>query len=267
MSLIEKGTFIMRRSLRYFSAAFVAALLVCSSSAHAAIIVLSDDFSGGDGNLVGSTPDVSTGAWGQTGTNSTNPIQVSGGKAAIGPANQDAFAAFSSSVPHTDGGAIHTSMDINVSAAGTGDYFSHLSDPAGTTQFFFQRLGAAASGAGYVLHLAVTGGGGAVTTLGTTVLNFNQTYHVDINWNFVAGATNDTFQILVDNAAYMSKTWDSTNAEPTAVSAGNFRQGGGAGAAPTLTVDNLNVDVPEPAALILAGVIGLMGFVVRRSRG
>src|SRR5262249_30489638 len=143
------------------------------------------------------------------------------------------------SVPHADGTILHTGMDINLSAVGTGDYFSHLSDPVGTTSTFLQRLGAVSTSGGYFLTLAETAGGGATTLAGTTVLSLGTTYHVDINWTFVPGATNDTFSVLVNNAAYLNKTWTSSTPEPTQISAGNFRQGGGSASAPTLTVDNL----------------------------
>jgi hypothetical protein len=271
MKRILKGK-IMRRSMRYcLPAILLAVLATASSTVFASLIVLSDDFSGGNGNLVGTPPDVSTGNWSQTGATATNPIQVSSNKAAIGPTGQDVYAAFSQSIADIGPNAyLHTSMDINLSAVGTGDYFSHLSDPAGTTSFFFQRLGAVATTGGYFLTLAVTGGGGAATTPGTTVLSLNASHHVDVYWNFVGtGGLNDTFSVYVDNSVTpdISKTWDSTNAEPLQVSAGNFRQGGGAAAAPTLTADNLQVDyVPEPASLLLAGVAGLLGLAVRRSR-
>jgi hypothetical protein len=159
-------------------------------------------------------------------------------------------------------------MDINVSAAQSGDYFTHLSDPAGTTSFFMQRVGAAATTGGYFLTLAATAGGGATTSVGTTVLNLNQAYHLDLLWTFNPGALNDTISLSVDGVPYLSKTWDSTHSEPPALSAANFRQGS-AGSAATVTVDNLQVEtigVPEPASigLLLMGVVA--GLAKRRSR-
>jgi hypothetical protein len=256
----------MRLNLCLRAALAVAAILVISiPTASAATIVFSDSFTKSDGALVGTTPDISTGNWTQTGTTATNPIQISGNAVQMGTTGQDTYAAFSNVIPHTDGTVLHTSMDINVSAAQTGDYFSHLSDPVGTTASFHQRLGAAASGAGYVLQLAETGGGGATTLSGTTVLNFNQSYHVDINWTFVPGATNDTFDVFVDNSSYLSKTWTSTNAEPTQLSAVNLRQGGTTSSA-TLKIDNLQVDVPEPGTVGLACGLLLIGAGASRRR-
>jgi hypothetical protein len=269
MFLTLRRNFMRPFSFVRTTAIFCALLAVSSSGLFASTIVFNDTFPKSDTALVGTTPDLSTGNWSQTGATATNPIQIVSNKVAMGTTGQDTYAAFSSSVSNSgDGSQVHTSMDINVSAAQTGDYFSHLSDPVATTSFFFQRLGAASSGTGYVLQLTVTGGGGAVATSGTTVLNFNQTYHIDEYWTFNAGATNDTFQINVDNASYLSKTWDSTNAEPTQLSAANFRQGGATSSA-TLTVDNLQVEsiaaeVPESGTLGLASVFLLIG--IGRSR-
>jgi hypothetical protein len=245
------------------AATFSGLFAALSLNSFAASIVFNDTFTKADGNLVGTTPDTSTGPWTQTGTVATTPIQISGNQVAMGTSGQDVYAAFLTAIPHQDGTVLHTSMDINLSAAQTGDYFSHLSDTPGTTSNFFQRLGAATSGAGYVLQLAVTGGGGAVTSSGATVLNFGQTYHVDVNWTFVPGATNDTFNVLVDGSAYLAKTWDSTNPEPlTQLGAANLRQGGATSSA-TLKLDNLTVDVPEPSTFALL----LLGCCVLRGRG
>jgi hypothetical protein len=260
-----KGT-IMRRTYCFLATAILCAVLsTANSSLFAATIVLSDDFSGADGNLVGTTPDVSAGNWSQTGATATNPIQVSGNKVALGTTGQDAYAAFSTAAPNTPDTQVHTSMDINISAVqAAGDYFTHLSDPVGTTSIFVQRVGAIATSGGYFLTLAATAGGGATTAIGTTVLNLNQTYHLDLYWNFLAGS--DTIDLHVDGSAtpYLSKSWDSSNAEPPFLSAGNFRQGTASNAA-TLTVDNYQVEViPEPTTAVLAGIMGLFCLSCRR---
>jgi hypothetical protein len=256
----------MRRRMIVF-AAVVAAVCTAPSAVFAAL-VFQDTFTKADQALLGTTPNIG-GNWTITGTSVVNPLAIVSNAVPLNTTGQDAFAPFSAPVPNT-AGAIRTSADINLSAVGsvvTGDYFLHLSDPAGTTSFFFQRLGAApAPAGGYFLTFAATAGGGATTSTGTTALNLNTTYHVDIDWNFVSGALNDTFQVSVNGSSYLSKTWDSTNAEPPTVSAVNFRQGT-AGSAPNVTVDNLTVEqIPEPATLVLASMIGLVGLACRRSR-
>jgi hypothetical protein len=244
-------------------AAAVAAICAAPSATFAAVI-FQDDFNKSNQPLLGTTPNISGGNWTITGTSVVNPIQISGNQVPLTTTGQDAFAPFLYSATNAAGFPIRTSADINLSAVGTGDYFLHVSDPAGTTTFFFQRLGAVATTGGYFLTLAATSGGGATTTPGTTVLALGTTYHVDVDWNFVAGATNDTFQVWVNGSSYLTKTWDSTNAEPTSVSAVNFRQGT-TGSAATLTVDNLTVEqVPEPSSLTLLALAAMFGVAKRR---
>jgi hypothetical protein len=194
-------------------------------------------------------------------------MQIASGAVQVGTSGQDEYAAFTAPLS-TAAGRITTSMDINVSAAqAAGDYFSHLSNPAGTTTIFLQRLFARSSGTGFQLGLLDTSGTNSATTWGTTDLNFNTNYHVDVVWNFVAGNNNDTFAVRVNNAPYLTHSWTSMNAEPPALAAANLRQGTAANAA-TLTVDNLVVDgIPEPATLVLAALVGVAGVSLRRRAG
>jgi hypothetical protein len=194
-------------------------------------------------------------------------MQISSNAVAIGTSGQDEYAALSSAVPNALGNFVTTSMDINVTSAGaTGDYFSHVSDPVGTTSFFYQRLFARSSGAGYQLGLLDTSGG--TTTWGTTVLNFGDQNHVDVTWTFVPGSNNDTFAVLVNSLPYLVHAWTSATAEPAQVSAVNLRQGSAANAA-ALSLDNLQVNatiVPEPTCLALIAIGMVAGFIRRRSR-
>ena len=246
-----------------------AALIGLGASTADAIIILNEDFdSYTNTNLVGQ------GNWNQTGATATNPIQVAGATdkyAAVGPTGQDVYKALDSGgVSHTDGDDLNTSVEVNVTAANaTGDYFFHVSDPVGTSTNFYQRLYARSSGAGYQLGLVDTSGTGSVITWGTTVLNLNQAYDVDIDWNFVPGAQNDTFSLTVDSSAYLTHTWTSTqNQEPTAISAANLRQGA-TGNSPTVQVDAIVIDgdtlVPEPASIGLLAAAAMFGTRRRRA--
>jgi hypothetical protein len=151
-------------------------------------------------------------------------------------------------------------------ATATGDYFIHLSDPAGTTSNFYQRLFIKSSGAGY--QLGLLGSSTGTPGYGTGVLNFNQDYDIDVSWTFVAGAKNDTFVVTADNTNYLNYTWDAASTgEPAAqITAANLRQGGGTSAG-TMQVDDLQVDgiVPEPTGLGALAMGAVLAFRRRRN--
>lgn len=212
-------------------------------------LVLSDNFNSyTNGNLV------PQGGWTATGTVFTTPLQVAGGAdkyVQFGTSGEDDYKAFTSLVTLTPTQSLETTFDVNISAAtAAGDYFTHLSNPAGTTANFYQRVFARSSGAGFQLGLLDTSGTGNVTTWGTTVLSFNTSYNIKVTWNFLAGANNDTFTLDVNSANYLNHTWTSTGiAEPASLAAANLRQGGATTSA-TLQLDNLNVTaVPGPGSL------------------
>lgn len=254
----------LTKSVLFFSAPLLigAALVAVPTAARANTIVFSDDFNAPNGPLNGTTPDIGGGNWAATAA-AANPIQIAGGEVALVNTGEDSYAAFTAPVPTTPGLGIRTNLDIRVTAASTaGDYFSHLSTPAGTMTTFLQRLFARSSGNGYQLGLVETSG--ATTTWGSTVLDFGTTYSVEVLWNFVAGPTNDTFALSVNDAPYLSLAWTSATAEPTNLAAVNFRQGGGT-TFPTVYADNLVVEaVPEPAAFVLASLVGACCVLLRR---
>lgn len=236
------------------SIAAVGVLGLAASSQAAAIF--SDSFAT-DGALIGQN------GWVITGTSVVNPLTVTGGVVPMANTGQDANAPLTSAFAHNDGDKLITSADINLSSVGAGDYFLHLGI-TGNTTLFYQRLFATSSGSGYVLGVLGTSTGTA--TNGTGVLAFGSTIHVDVTWNVVAGALNDTFDIAVNGLPYATNIpWGGTGAEPASLSSVNLRQGGGA-AAPVLTsLDNLTVSyvVPEPAAF---GVLAPAGLLLARRR-
>jgi uncharacterized protein YaiE (UPF0345 family) len=274
------------KAVRFFSRVVAVIGLLAATYGEVAKgdILFQDSFSS-TGNLVGSSP--TTGAnWAQTSTATANALQVSNGSLSILTNGQDAWGGFTSPVSNTAGSRLFAGFDINLSAAQGGDYFLHFSDPAGTTTNFYGRVFARASGSGFQLGLASNSGTTAVTTYGTTVLNFSQTYRVVTSWEFVSGTANDVFNVYVDptdgvqgnNTAYISNYAWTGNAEPAAtVAAINIRQGATANA-PTLSLDRLIVTrndfaaasnfaaVPEPASMLLLGVAGIGGFAFRRFR-
>ncbi len=239
--------------------------MVAFASQSQATVFLDEKFDYSNGNLVGQ------GGWGQTGTSTTNPIQVLDNRAVLQATGQDAYKALSSTVPATAGTSLYTVFDLTLtSTQSTGDYFFHLSDPAGTTTNFYQRVYAKSSGSGFVLGLLDTSGTGSTITYGSTELSLSSLYTVTIQWNFIEGANNDTFSMYVGSSLYLNHSWTSVTAEPLQLAAVNLRQGSNT-AAPAGTVDSILVTdvnpIPEPStyALLLAGV-GLVFWTLRRKR-
>ena len=265
-------------------------LLVCVSilggvSASFAAPAFSENFNSYvNGNLAGTTQnELGQGPWAQNNVSSTTPIQVSNGRALLGTSGQDVYAAFSSAVANPDGTSFYYALTLNViSAQATGDYFFHVSNPAGTTSLFYERLFARSSGAGFQLGLLDTSGTGSLTTWGATELPLSTDHRIVVAQNSIAGANNDTFSVYVNptdlgvegnNTAYLTHTWTSVNAETATYAAVNLRQGSGANAANVL-VDDIQVSktfseaagVPEPSSIALAtmGGLAMLGFLKRR---
>ena len=244
-----------------------------------AALIFGDDFNSyGAGNLVGQ------GFWQQTGTVTTSPIQISGGKVFLGTSGQDVNAPFGQ-LNFVDGNSFYFGATINVSAAQGGDYFMHWAPgPSGNSSAFFSRMYIKASGAGFLLgYLPTAAGTGGTTNYGSTVLNFNQDYRMVVSYNMVAGAANDTVSVYVNptdnnvegnNTAYIaSAPWSSAFGETNNVMSINLRQGT-ASIAASLSVDDIVVGtaysdvtvIPEQATLSIAilGVASL--FAAARIR-
>ena len=259
------------------TAASLIAVFLCLNKTNAATFLI-EDFSTGyiDGNLVGQN------GWLQTGTATTNPIQISSGKAVIGTTGQDIYKALTTQIVKANVTSLYTRIDLSVNSAFTGgDYFFNLSDPVGTASNFYQRLFIRSSGSGFVLGVQSTSGTGSLVTYGTTVYNFNETKTIILAWDMVAGGLNDTFSVYVDPifsdrsllTAEINANWlSTTGSEPALnISAVNFRQGS-ATAAPLVNVQGVTITdtfeelgiatIPEPSSssLLLFGMIGLYGF-------
>lgn len=258
---------------------FLATLLVGAAgiSNSSGAVIFSDNF-----NSYSSGALTNQGSWLATAAAAT-PIQVSGGRAQLATAGQDAYAAFGSPTSNTDGTSLFVGLTINVaSAQATGDYFFHLSNPAGTTSFFYDRLFARSSGGGFQLGFVDTAGTGSTITWGSTVLSLATDYRIVLGQNFVAGTVNDTFSLYVDptdtlvegnNSTYLTHTWTSASAESAIYAAVNLRQGSASQAA-AVAVDDILISktfsevsaVPEPASAVIFGVSGLLAFMVIRRR-
>lgn len=270
---------------------FILTLVVAIAASSAAVkaqtatTVFSNNFGTGytDGDLIGpvgtAANTVGQDGWAQTGTfTGGNPITISSGQAVLpsGSTGQDAWKAFDTIVDATtSGGYLITTINFSLTnvPSATGDYFFHLSSPAGTTSAFFQRLFARSATGGF--QLGVSGGSAAAGAgFGSTVLSLNTSYEAVIKWDFVSGTLNDlltlyidpTDPILTNNAVYASTNFLTT--EPTTVAAANLRIGGST-ATPGVLIDSIEVSVvPEPStyAMLALGAAGLGAHLIRRRR-
>ncbi len=250
----------------------VGAVAAVCGAAEAAVYYSANFASGySNGNLV------SQNGWTQTGTSTTNPIQVASGRAVLGTSGQDAYAAFSSAAAATAGTTLYYAATVRLTAAqATGDYFLHVSDPAGTTSNFYGRVFAKSSSTGFLLGLSANT---TTASYGTTVLNFDTDYQVVVAWDFLTGAPNDALALYVDPnstnraslTSYASAAFSGAAVEPAQVAAINLRQGT-ASNAPSVRIASLAAGstladvgvVPAPGALALLGVAGLVSGARRR---
>ncbi|TAG11264.1 MAG: PEP-CTERM sorting domain-containing protein [Verrucomicrobia bacterium] len=262
-----KNTFLTPKIVSIATAA-VAAIAGISSS-HAAI-VFADSFTlpnDLDTPLIGTSP-VIGGAWTITGTSVVNPLTISAASndVFLNTNGQDANGAFSSPVTKTDGESLTVGATIDMlTVSAAGDYFLHMSVNALSSNFYgrvYARTGVATNT--YQLGLASsTPPTGGITWGGD--LPIGSAVKIDLTWNFITGALNDTFSLAVTGAPnYIPATaWVGTAAEPTSIGTVNLRQGTAA-TAPTLRIDNLLVTaIPEPSTALL-GAVGLLGLLRRR---
>lgn len=229
-----------------------------------------------DGNLVGQN------GWNQTSTATNNPIQYFNGKVVVGSTGQDVWKSFQTQAVKANVSTLYTRIDFSVvNAQATGDYFFSLSDPAGTSSNFYQRLFVRASGSGFNLGLMSTSGTGSLTVWGNSVLDLNTLYSAVIAWDMVAGAVNDTFSLYINPnindrlllVTEIQSNWNSTTgAEPSInISAINLRQGS-ATTAPTVYIEELYVAdslteigvIPEPSISSLIIIATSSLIVLRR---
>jgi hypothetical protein len=245
-----------------------------TQSASAAVVLYLADFNAptySDAVLNVGTDTVTAGqdGWLNTSGGGTNNITVSNsatnGFVTMTTSGQDVRHTFTA----VTSGSVYFDADIKVTAAqATGDYALHFGD--GGTANFNARTYIKSSGAGFVM---AEGTGSGAATYGSTVLNFNQTYHVLVRYDINAGTANDSGALYINpttedgsgDTPYVNATLIGTDA--TSISGIYMRQGA-AGSAASLTVDNYRAfvePVPEPTSIALLSFAGV-GFGSRLLR-
>jgi len=254
--------------------AIVAASL--SGSALATVLASADFSTYANGALVGQF------GWQQYNTQSTNPLQVSGGKVSwtgggtTASNHQDAMLAFTQQITQPTEGTtvLNFDMVLSVGTAGANpSYFAALNTTTGTgTSGNFQnvRIAAKSQGAGFVFGTRVNGQSGYPFGYGTQELAFGQTYALRAQVNLVAGNANDFINLYVGsdfNTLSLYGTAGYTTGTVADISVGamllsQFSSSGSFGS--DVSVSSMSVSVvPAPGALAL---VGLAGLIARRRR-
>jgi len=252
-------------------------MLLVPSAAQAQSLASADFSTYSNGNLVGQN------GWEQYQSQTTLPLQVSGGQVSWpGGAtvnNQDAFLPFPEQVtqPLTGSTVLIWDTVINVTApsASNPSYFAALNTlTTSTTSGNFQnaRLAAQASGDGYVFGARVNGQSGYPFAFGTDVLNIDEDYALRAEIHMVAGNANDFINLYVgpdfDNLTFYATAGYGTGtvSDPLygAILLSQFGTASVIEAGVSISSTSISV-VPEPTTIGLAGlgVIGA-GLALRR---
>ncbi|MFN3190423.1 MAG: PEP-CTERM sorting domain-containing protein [Aureliella sp.] len=227
----------------------LALLAMLAGSANAAI-VLEDDFSYADGDLVGN------GSW-TNHSGSDSLIQVQSGAVVLehgGGSREDVGATFATQTL----GVLTATFDLTVNddtpiSGGDYEYFAHFMTEGSFN--FTSRLDAIESGSGdYTLGLATTSSTAEVEL--ASALTFGTTYAVELTYDFGTGLSG----LSVDGSAPVFSTTPVFQADLNRFA---FRQSNSSNDE-TITIDNLAVSaVPEPSSLAVVG-LGLFAFARRR---
>jgi hypothetical protein len=168
--------------------------------------------------------------------------------------------------------SLYASFLVNVSAAGSGDYFFHLIQGSpGSGAFFarvFVRLATNGNLAFGVSKTTIGGMSGVIASLSDSVFTLSTTYVVIVKYNFKTGtASDDEVSLFVVSSTYPLAEPVTPTVGPVTTSQNDatgltymaLRQGGGNGVAPTLVIDAIRIatDWPDsPLPIQLASFTG-----------
>lgn len=277
------------------------ALATLANTARGAILI-NDDFSTyANGNLVGAPN--AAGGWIQTGTKNTLPLQVTGGKVVIPGAqvadNQDAFKTFGSVIAPPGVGSLSVyaglGLKINSAPAINGapytspSYFLGLDNAVDGTGFDNERVAVVDNSVNvpntYFLQARVTGQAGSPFVAGTTPLTYGTTYNLVVEATLTSIGTNEAITLYVNPTNGNQGAQTPYLVAPIAggtpltgiggvvlsqfasATVGNGGLEIGSLRAATTFAEASNLAVPEPSAIILAGLAGAFALLTRwRSR-
>ncbi len=234
-----------------------------------AAIVLQDDFSYANGNLVGQTPDVG-GAWGSHSGAGSVPVQVAAGAVVLNQGSgsrEDVNATFTT--PVGSGMKYYAGFDLTMSGPAssvTSTYFAHFL--TGTSSFGSRVWVTVPSTAGYKLALS---GGSSIESTWASDLAYGTTYRIVVAYDYDTGATTGG-TLWVNPTSSASSSIATTTGFQNAFTSFAFRQASGN---TIQTIDNLIVAntfdeaagitvAPEPASLSLLALGGLLMLKRRR---
>lgn len=257
------------------SAAVVAGLGVASADA---ALIVNDDFSTFTaGNLVGQN------GYLQDGSVATNPIKVAVGRVEIPGGqtvnNQDAEKSLGGFTFSTSNTSIFAGIRaiVNDAPASTNgsSYFLALEEASASAFDNLRLVAKELSNTTYQLGFRTTGQAENPFVFGATPLDYGTEYRIVLGYESVAGPANDAATLYVDDTPYAAQTQGAATGDAAGFQTVLLSQFGSA----TLQTADVSIArlavgasraevttalVPEPAALGLVGVGGLLALRRRR---
>ena len=253
--------------------ALIGAAMLAATTTRAALLVY-EDFSHPDGNLVGQTPTPGPGAtWAAHSSGGTNPIQVTSGAAVLQQASGGREDANTSFPTQSATATTYMRFDFSLPSGQTVDpdanglYFAHLKDSGSA---FRARVGVLTPTDGGDYKLAINASGSMLVdgTLWPTELSFDTTYTLVASYDAATGEADLWLDPVDESSASISNS--AGGATGTLIEAFALRQSNDYTG--SQIIDNVCVAtsfgdaldcVPEPASIIIL-LVGCAGLAAAR---